>query len=481
MSFDVKDDLASLIDESICIDQDALHSISDEELVFLLHLELYMDTHNKRISQTPRLHDDYLSLYQLASVVQSCGGFEQVKIQKRWKEVAKKMGATQIHVSTFKSLKHSYMRFIEPFLTHIRTLGSECCKHFINPIYTKINNKFIETFDVTVKSEHASDAELLPLPYAQKPKPGRPKKRTFNKMSYRKTKSSSITTTESASGNSSPNSGDYHVYDDSKKIIKTANKDPLMLVVGDKIHVRYSGLRKKYEALIIGTRLSENGTPEFRVHYDGWSSKYDEWINDKTIVGKIDLDDSEPPPPKKRRGRKPKSLQVKKPSTSLQEESSSEKKKTRLTYNSLQDELMQAVIENSLKEFQQSSFAQGESKNDSKVPSLRTDRSESTSSESGISKVKRKRKNNRGRPKIQKSKESNDANEKSLMEREKIQKMSPSPTTRNLSERLKETKSLLKQYIELVKHVYETSDYKSKGEVLTQMHKSLLSLKKICP
>ena len=41
-----------------------------------------------------------------------------------------------------------------------------------------------------------------------------------------------------------------------------------------------------YEAKIIGTEDGENGR-DYLVHYNGWNTRYDEWINESRISEKV--------------------------------------------------------------------------------------------------------------------------------------------------------------------------------------------------
>ena len=57
---------------------------------------------------------------------------------------------------------------------------------------------------------------------------------------------------------------------------------------GDRIKVLYGKGKNQclYEAKIIGSEAGENGR-EYLVHYNGWNTRYDEWIAESRILEKV--------------------------------------------------------------------------------------------------------------------------------------------------------------------------------------------------
>ena len=57
---------------------------------------------------------------------------------------------------------------------------------------------------------------------------------------------------------------------------------------GDRIKVFYGKGKNLclYEAKIIGTEEGENGR-DYLVHYNGWNTRYDEWISESRIAEKV--------------------------------------------------------------------------------------------------------------------------------------------------------------------------------------------------
>ena len=55
----------------------------------------------------------------------------------------------------------------------------------------------------------------------------------------------------------------------------------------DRIHVRYGKGKtiRLYQAKIVGVESSEAGH-SYLVHYNGWNTRYDEWIEEDRIAGK---------------------------------------------------------------------------------------------------------------------------------------------------------------------------------------------------
>lgn len=57
---------------------------------------------------------------------------------------------------------------------------------------------------------------------------------------------------------------------------------------GDRIKVTYGKGKNQchYEAKIIGIEEGENAR-DYLVHYNGWNTRYDEWINESRISEKV--------------------------------------------------------------------------------------------------------------------------------------------------------------------------------------------------
>ena len=44
---------------------------------------------------------------------------------------------------------------------------------------------------------------------------------------------------------------------------------------------------RTYEAKVMEVESSSEGTRDYLVHYSGWNTRYDEWIDDNRIAGKL--------------------------------------------------------------------------------------------------------------------------------------------------------------------------------------------------
>ncbi|KAF0989987.1 hypothetical protein HZS_1567, partial [Henneguya salminicola] len=367
MNKSIKEDIFSLINESVLIEETDLANYSDKEIVFLAHLEQFMLNEDNPIITRPKLHEDYINIYKLAEVVQNLGGFDQVKENKKWKEVAKMMGSTHLHVSTFKSLKHSYTRYIEPFLKHIHSaVSKKCCKHFKKLIYLNINNFFLKRFlwkkpKPTIPPLKSDLTFLNPKKLKDITTP-RKKPRMLPDIDEELEKTSS-------SENDSSSDSSFKVNRNLTKSAEPRNLENFDLPgkntliakyqIGDKVLVKYHRNKKLYEAHIIDTKDTLDST-KYLIHYYGWNETYDEWIGTKKIVSKID---SLKPKSqiKSKRGRRPKQSPTNDTPRINEENQSDMKKKYRCTYNSLQDEYIQAVLANSLLEYQQNTGVTDES------------------------------------------------------------------------------------------------------------------------
>uniref|UniRef100_A0A6B2FVX4 AT-rich interactive domain-containing protein 4A (Trinotate prediction) n=1 Tax=Myxobolus squamalis TaxID=59785 RepID=A0A6B2FVX4_MYXSQ len=360
MNRPIVEDVVSLLDESILIEINDLSNYSDKEIVFLVHLEQLMIVEETPIIYKPKLHDEYINIYNLATVVQSFGGFEQVKVNKQWKNVSRMMGVKQAHVSTFKSLKHSYTRYIEPFLEHIHSVTSKpCCEHFNKPLYASINSYIFNHFTYTdnpptqtPSPAHSPNQQSNASKISVLPK----RNKTIRKTGTEK-RSNRISTSSEEEITSDSNYSSHLRRSPSPEIKKKVNIERSQLLkdqeyhAGDKIHVKYHKMKKTYEATVMDVKKVDKKR-KILVHYYGWNDSYDEWISTNRIVSRV-ISPSLQAQKKGKRGRRPKIPQAVTPApttTQQKEESSAEqKRKSRSTYNSLQDEYIEAALVNSLK------------------------------------------------------------------------------------------------------------------------------------
>lgn len=333
---------------------ESLDARTDEELLFLLHLEQFL---SKTITR-PRMDDEYVNLYKLARVVRSLEGFTNIQINKRWKEVAKEMGARILHVSSFKTLKNAYANYIEPFINHLNSSKRQkCCKNFIGfeeEHESILNEVFYD--DSNEEDEEEEEEESIP---------------ETNSISTRRSNSKSTRRNRTTSEESETDERSIETnYSRSRK-----HAPVIDVVVGDQIMVRYLNFKKQYKAIVLDTR-EVSGVKEIFVHYHGWADSYNEWVKESLVVSRIT--DTPMKAHKRKRGRKPKTNKAI-VSPILKDEVSSEKKRTRHTYNSLQDEYIQAALENSLKEFQGSSGVLEESNVSKKKKRIREESEKSDS------------------------------------------------------------------------------------------------------
>lgn len=353
-SYDLIDDVMDLIAESALIQPNEIKNYSDREIVFLLHLEQLMTVEDRPILTRPRLHDEHINIFKLAQVVQKLGGFEQVKENKRWKDVARMMGSSQFHVSTFKSLKHSYMRYLEPFLEHIHLKTPKpCCASFEKPFCREINASFLKEFPWNPPSFTDTDSAAK----KSTPPTGFPIVRKTLRAQNREQSVARVSSESEAVEESDTSVKQRRRRSSSFEKLAITNSDSSYnsefksFNVGDTILVKYPRVKKPYEANIIERKLVNNEN-SYLIHYYGWTDMYDEWVDESRILS---LADKGKPRAKGKRGRKHKRDVGSDVSPHHPDDAPEKKRKSRSTYNSLQDEYIEAALVNSLKEYEETS------------------------------------------------------------------------------------------------------------------------------
>lgn len=58
----------------------------------------------------------------------------------------------------------------------------------------------------------------------------------------------------------------------------------VLLYLGQTVLCYYNSML--YEAIVLKRRLNKEGEVEYFIHYKGWKKKWDEWVDDETVLVK---------------------------------------------------------------------------------------------------------------------------------------------------------------------------------------------------
>lgn len=281
--------------------------LSSDAKAFQDNVYSFMSRQGTPLTKPPTINNQGVSLHKLYELVLEIGGMDEVSNQQ-WRHIYTKLGLRNMHTTASYNMKTLYKRYLYPYEEHLKSSAKSSPSRQQKP-----KSKRNATKEDNDKSSTISESDSEPdrrrstrstKAMLDRSFEGSAEKKKRPNLSSREStvdetveKSTSkglfldvdvkFSEAEDVDVVNSPETSDTsedteHSHDTRDQVGKYK--------MGSKIAIRYgSGKNQRiYNAKILDVGKEEgNGEVEvvYRIHYNGWNHRYDEWVKEERIQG----------------------------------------------------------------------------------------------------------------------------------------------------------------------------------------------------
>ncbi|KAI1286199.1 AT-rich interactive domain-containing protein 4B [Halotydeus destructor] len=316
--------VSSELDSAADEEPEGMDELNHEERDrFVAQLYKYMDERDTPINKEPQVGGKDLDLYRLYITVNKLGGYNKITNKNNWKLVCNKMSIASSTSQNADDLKSAYKKYLLNFNDFYRKLGGFSAfvhsaqpsrgsasrpsrnertwreRHDsgkeVTPAKTRRKKSVTDTEPIKREIEEAPNSvesiEKEDKPLEEDEKNMSLPRRNSAKRKIKGGRKKTIVKTEVVESDDGAPELPQLVDGDSDSDYGEFTKDPpigkdVEVTIGAKVKIRWSGNNKQlYDAKVLKAEKNPDITKQrFLVHYNGWNTRYDEWIKRKRIM-----------------------------------------------------------------------------------------------------------------------------------------------------------------------------------------------------